>query len=187
MHPVKTLVLSLAISILSSLFIFPCLAYGMNDDDHFLSLSNGVIPASEAFVSITESFAQMNVCLAAQEFIGGYYLISAEATQELQADLQESGISPSLSARIISEYLLWKPELKRLVLIPTDSIPILVEEHREQTEYLLLDNNTIIFRLRFYDCYRSGDQYSLFVTGIRNESKWVIYDWRWLNAASQFL
>lgn len=185
MPPGKTLVLSLAISILGCLFIFPGLAYGINDDDHFLSLSNEVIPASEAFTSITESFAQMNVCLAAQEFIDGYYLISAETTQELQADLQEAGISPSLSARIISEYILWKPDLKRLVLIPTDSIPILTEEHRGQTEYLLLDNNTIIFRSRFFDCYQPGDQYSLFVIGIRNESRWVIHEWRWVNVTSQ--
>jgi len=181
----KTLVLSFLISILSGLFIFPGLACGMNDDDCFLSLSNDFLPASEAFTSVTDIFAQMNICLAAEDFTDGYYLIKAQAPQELQANLQEAGISPSLSTRIIAEYLLWKPELKRLVLIPTDSIPILTEEHREQTECLLLNNNIIIFRLRFFDCYLPGDQYSLFVTGIQNEGRWVIHEWQWINETTQ--
>jgi len=173
----KTLVLSLAISILSSLFIFPGLVYGINDSDHFLPLSNGDTQASEAFTSITESFAQMNVYLAAQEFKDGYYFISAETAGETQENLQKAGFSSSLSARIVSAYLLWKPDYKRLVLIPTDSIPILTPRDREQTEYLLLDKNTVIFRLELFDCYRTGDQYSLFVTGMRDKGRWFIYEW----------
>lgn len=179
MQIIKTLLIALSIGLVSCFFLFPNLAQGNNEKQYFHTLSHKDSLADEAFTSIADSFTQMTSILSVSEFNKGYYFLSeARQRKEVYDHLQQAGFESSLAWRIIAAYLLWEPDLARMVLIPADGLPIIKPQDRAQIEYFGLDDNTIIFRLNFYNCYQTGDQYILFVIGTCEEGRWLISEWQ---------
>ena len=175
----KSFLFLLSIGWLGSLLLFPGLARGVDVSDDFLSLHPGSPLAAEAFISMTESFAQMSISLVGQEYDQGFYLIHATTREELLAELQKAGFSSSLSTRLTAAYLYWNPDLQRLVLVPTDSIPYIKPEDRKNTKYFVLNDKTIVFQLSLFDYFGVGDHYSIWVSCIQEAGRWSISEWHW--------
>ena len=175
----KALPIILAGSLFICLFLSPNLASAGSEWQFFQPLSNKSSLADEAFTSMTKSFEQMTILLRINEFHDGYYLLNEyKQEKEVYDHLKQVGFESSLANRIIAAYLVWEPDLGKMVLIPADSLPIIKPQDRAQTQYFCLDDNNIIFRLYFYDCYQMGDKYVLFVSCTREDVAWLINEWQ---------
>lgn len=185
-NPLK--VFLIAVYCMFHLLYFTPSIQGMEVNDCFSILDNScdskALIAAAAFESVTDSFEQMFSLTAPQGFINGYYYIEPANMEELMIRMIKAGFTTALSARIIAAYLFWDPELQRIVLIPTDSIPMIFPQDREQIAYCMLTDDVIVFRRLFFNCYQLEDQYILYVTAIKTENGWVICEWQFQPAAS---
>lgn len=95
-------------------------------------------------------------------------------------DYLSTGFQPELAAIITNYYLGWDEASERLVLIPTDSIPMITAADRDNTQITFIDEHHAILQRIYDNCYAEQNRYlySIYVDK-SEESGWRISELSW--------
>jgi len=103
------------------------------------------------------------------------YNLALHATNPDTANAYLStGFSPDLAQAISTCYLQWLPEIDKIAIIPTDSIPVITNEDRGCLNMRRISPDEIIMERIYSDCYIIGDRYLYSITARRSSSRWII-------------
>lgn len=85
------------------------------------------------------------------------------------------GFQSELAASIANYYFGWDEDAARLVLIPTESIPIITAADRDVTQITFIDEHHAVLECIYDNCYARQDRYlySIYVDK-SEESEWKI-------------
>lgn len=86
----------------------------------------------------------------------------------------EQGFDYELAKNITAYYLHWVPEINRICVIFTDSIPIITESDFDFLDIKLISADKVQLERTYDNCFAENDQY-LYQIGLKKaESRWII-------------
>lgn len=105
------------------------------------------------------------------------YRVSLHANNpELATAYLTGGFDPSLATDIAGFYLQWLPELNKMAVIPTDSIPIINEKDRPYLNMQQISPDKVVLERIYTNCYEIGDRYLYRITAQQKGGHWIIVD-----------
>lgn len=90
-----------------------------------------------------------------------------------------TGFQPELAASIANYYFGWDEESARLVLIPTDSIPMITPDDQDKVQITFINENHAVLQRIYENCYAGENQYLYSVYVDKLESGWKISELSW--------
>jgi len=87
-----------------------------------------------------------------------------------------AGFEPELAATIANYYFGWDEELYKLVLIPTDSIPIITTSDRDKTKITFINDHRAVLQRIYENCYAEQDRYLYTIYVQKEAAGWKICD-----------
>lgn len=128
------------------------------------------------FTNIIADYEVYTSLLSHTYYYEPYQVLTCVDNPESAVSYLTAGFSHSLSQSIADYYLHWVPQLGKMAVIPTDSIPVItaadlpyINVHRKSPDEVVLE--------RIYtDCYELGDRYLYRITAHKEESRWIIVD-----------
>jgi hypothetical protein len=86
------------------------------------------------------------------------------------------GFDKFLASAITAYYLQWLPELSKMAVIPTDSIPVITEQDIPYLTMQQISPDMVVLERIYTNCYEIGDKYLYLITAQQKEGKWIIID-----------
>ena len=86
------------------------------------------------------------------------------------------GFTPALAADIAGYYLQWLPDIEKMAVIPTDSIPIITEADKLYLSIEWISPDKILIYRTYNDCYEPGDRFLYRIIAQAQEDNWIIED-----------
>ncbi|MDD3365626.1 MAG: hypothetical protein PHZ03_11660 [Syntrophomonas sp.] len=86
------------------------------------------------------------------------------------------GFDQPLSSSIVDYCLQWLPDLNKMAVIPTDSIPIITKADKPYLNMRRISPNKVILERIYTDCYEMGDKYLYRITAEQKGGHWIIID-----------
>jgi len=152
-----------------SLLFLPCqasIASGQPATDDFDIIFSDIVADYELFTSLCRDVYPFQ-----------QYNLSRHATSPDTAEAYLStGFSPDLAQAISTCYLQWLPEIGKIAIIPTDSIPVITNKDRNCLNMQQISPEEITMERIYKDCYSLGDCYLYRITARRSISRWIICD-----------
>jgi hypothetical protein len=103
------------------------------------------------------------------------YLITNHAnTLESASAYLAKGFDQTLAQSMAGYYLKWLPELNKLAVIPTDSIPIISSVDRAYLNMQRISPDKVIIERVYTDCYEPGDKYLYSILAVFKGGHWII-------------
>ncbi len=134
---------------------------------------------SEAvFTSVCNSFALLASLLNDVRYIdnSGYPVLMNFNTHEAAIRFLSQGFQADLATAMVNYYLAWDEELGKMVVIPTDSIPLINSTDRENTSIVFINADNAVLQCRYNQCYAENDRYLYTVHVQKEASRWKIND-----------
>ena len=97
-----------------------------------------------------------------------------EATAYLSPRFEED-----LAFSIAAYYLQWQKDIDRVVLISTDSIPVVTPADIPRAKVFLFNDTKASVQCMFSNCYWPGDSYLYEISLRKSGSQWKIYALSW--------
>ncbi len=79
----------------------------------------------------------------------------------------------------ISTYTFYDPDSKKLLILPTDGLPLLQPENPNLIQAQFLDENKVLFQRYFDDYYGENTRYLYRVFCSYEKDRWKIYRLDW--------
>ena len=110
----------------------------------------------------------------------GIYTISrhADSYEEALAYFTQ-GFDHQMAVDIISTYTFYDPDSKKLLILPTDGLPLLQPENPNLIQAQFLDENKVLFQRYFDDYYGENTRYLYRVFCSYEKDRWKIYRLDW--------
>jgi hypothetical protein len=89
------------------------------------------------------------------------------------------GFEQEMAINILSLYTFTNEETGKLQILPTDGLPVLVEEDCTDITWSFIDSRHIVFEHIFYNYYGENNNYSLKVYCSYDGQNWKIYQLQW--------
>jgi len=105
-----------------------------------------------------------------------YQILTCADNPAAAVEYLTPGFSLSLAQSFVNYYLLWIPELKKMAVIPTDSIPVITAEDKPNINIRHITPDEVVLERFYTDCYEMGDRYLYRITAHQEESHWIIVD-----------
>jgi hypothetical protein len=105
-----------------------------------------------------------------------YLVLTCFDSPESAFKYLSAGFSPPLAQAIVDYYLQWVPQLGKLSVIPTDSIPVITADDQPYIKIKRISPTKVILERIYSDCYAKGDRYLYRITAFQEESRWIIVD-----------
>lgn len=134
------------------------------------------LPSEAVFQAVVGDFALLSSLLDDVAYVSTsiYPVVRKVDTCQEAIDYLSAGFAPDLAASITNYYLAWDKELQRLVVIPTDSIPLITEKERGQCRMVFISPHHAVVQCLYSDCYVEGDSYIYTVHLQKVGIKWQI-------------
>ncbi len=84
------------------------------------------------------------------------------------------GFQPDLAENIAHYYLAWDEDLQKMVVIPTDSIPLITEADRKDSTIVLINDHHAVVQRIYNKCYAENDSYTYIIHLQKEDSVWKI-------------
>ena len=143
------------------------LASGQNNAVQNLA-SNGI------FVDLVHDFQLYNSLLSEVNYYGLNAIPIHARTIDEAVNYLETGFESELARSISTYYLQYQEDIKRLVVIPTESIPIITENDLDKINMTYIDEQKVVLQRVYFDCYFPGDAYLYTIFMIKVENRWEI-------------
>jgi len=86
------------------------------------------------------------------------------------------GFDPVLAQTITEYYLQWIPELDKMGVIPTDSIPVITDADKPFVNMKKITPDKVILERIYTNCYEMEDQYLYRITAQKKGIRWIVVD-----------
>ncbi len=140
----------------------------------YCPLEQGPEDIQRAFIAMVNAFALYSSLLEDTDSPSGY-LISRHADNTEEAiEFLDRGFTPSLAKNIVESYMQYVPEMQKLMVIPSDGIPILTQADYNECVYCQTQFNRIVFQRSYSGCYSEHDSFLFIVNLSRFDSSWKI-------------
>jgi len=105
-----------------------------------------------------------------------YQILSCVDNHESAVEYLAPGFALPLAQSIVDYYLLWVPELGKMAVIPTDSIPVITAEDKPYLNIHRISPDEVVLERIYTNCYEIGDRYLYRITAHQEKSRWIIVD-----------
>jgi len=103
-----------------------------------------------------------------------YPVVTRADNLKAAIDYLSVGFQADLAENMANYYLGWDEELSKLVVIPTDSIPLLTMADRQETRIVFINDKYAVLQRIYQQCYAEQDSY-IYTIHVRKEiSGWKI-------------
>ena len=85
-----------------------------------------------------------------------------------------NGFTPSMAEAILLSYSQWQPQYNRLVIIPTEGLPLITTGSSNDVYIKYFNDNEAVFSKYYYNCYESDDCWQYDVSLISDTQGWRI-------------
>ncbi len=130
----------------------------------------------EVFTAVVNSFARfsslINDVYYHKESV--YPVVTSAYNIKEATEYLKTGFQVDIAANIANCYLGWDEELARLVVIPTDSIPLITNADQQESSIVFINENHAVLQRSYQKCYTEQDNYIYTIHVIREESGWKI-------------
>lgn len=133
-------------------------------------------PSEAVFKAVVSDFGLLSSLLGDVTYVSDsiYPVVRKADTYQEAIDYLSEGFSTNLADSIVNYYLAWDEELQGLVVIPTDSIPIITEKDRKQCFIVFISPYHAVVQALYRNCYAKGDSYTYTVHLQKVGIKWQI-------------
>lgn len=84
------------------------------------------------------------------------------------------GFTPSMAEAILICYSQWQPQYNRLIIIPTEGLPLITSGSSNDLYIKQLNNNEAVFSKYFFNCYEPDDCWQYDVSLLSGAQGWRI-------------
>lgn len=140
------------------------------------SLTQAPVEIEAAYNQIVDSFNLYNTFLEADYRYDGKFLLRHARNPDQAYDFLACGFSADMAKRICEAYTIWNPQLRELLLMPQDGLPVLNHETRRNVVFSQNKPDYIDFMCIFTNCYAPGDAYRYSVTAHLEDGRWKVDD-----------
>ncbi len=128
------------------------------------------------FDNITADYALFTSLLDQTYTIGHYQILTCVDKPESAVKYLTPGFALPMAQSLVDYYLQWVPELGKMALIPTDSIPVITTTDKPYMNIHRISPDKVVLERIYTNCYEIGDRYLYRVTAYQEESRWIIID-----------
>lgn len=132
--------------------------------------------SEEVFTAVVASFALfsslLNDVVYQRESI--YPVVTRAANIKEVIEYLKTGFQVDLAENMANYYLGWDAELARLVVIPTDSIPLITMADRNESNIVFINENHAVLQRSYQTCYAEQDSYVYTIHAVKEASGWKI-------------
>lgn len=129
---------------------------------------------AEIFRDITRDFQLFTALLQEVNYEQEFIVVRHARSQAEAIAWLSPGFEPALARVMVEFYLQPDPEFDRLLVIPTDSIPVITPADQEFCQ-ITVHGQTAVLERKYVDCYNPGDQFLYQVTAKKSDH-WKITD-----------
>ncbi len=105
-----------------------------------------------------------------------YQVLTLVSSPEAAYNYLSAGFSPPLAQAIADYYLQWVPQLGKMAVIPTDSIPVITAADQPYVKIKRISPTKVVLERIYTDCYAIGDRWLYRITAYQEQSRWIIVD-----------
>lgn len=133
------------------------------------------------FQSVVNSFDLLAALMKDVSYAGDsvYPTVNKASNFDAAIEYLSAGFQPELAASIANYYFGWDEESARLVLIPTDSIPMITADDQGKVQITFISEHQAVLQRIYENCYAGENQYLYSVYVDKLESGWIISDFSW--------
>lgn len=130
----------------------------------------------EVFTAVVNSFALFSSLLNEVNYQGEsiYPIVTKARNSEEAAAYLREGFQAELAESMANYYLGWDEELAKLVVIPTDSIPLITMADREQTNIVFITEHHAVVQRTYQNCYAEQNSYVYTIHMQKESAGWKI-------------
>jgi len=155
----------LIIILLASSAVAPTQTYSSGTDD-FNDIFKDIVSDYALYESLLLDIYSVN-----------QYRVSIHADDPIAACAYLSGgFDTTLAQTITDYYLQWIPELNKMNVIPTDSIPVITDSDKPFVNMKRLTPDTVVLERIYNNCYEMEDQYLYRITAQKRGIRWIVID-----------
>lgn len=126
--------------------------------------------------NITADYALYTSLLNQTYSFKQYQILSCVDNPAAAVQYLAPGFSLSLAQSLVDYYLLWVPEVEKMAVIPTDSIPVITNEDKPYINIRRISPDDVVLERIYTNCYVLGDRYLYRITAHQEQSRWKIVD-----------
>lgn len=138
-------------------------SYRANQDDEVFA---AVVNSFDLFSSLLQDVYYMRDSV--------YPVVNKAASLKDAINYLGSGFEADLAEDIANGFLGWDEELSKLVVIPTDSIPIITLSDRKEVKITFINENHAVVQREYENCYREQDRYLYTIHMQKEAAGWKI-------------
>lgn len=132
---------------------------------------------TEAVINeIIADFSFLCSILAEAESCEGYPVVSRFGDLDSAVDYLSQGFEPELAQNIAQYLLTYNPDIDRVVIIPSEFIPVITAADRPYLQITHLSSELVIAQRYYEDCYQLGDRYCYTIEAHKRSDHWKISD-----------
>ena len=166
----RRFIATLLITIITAL-TFPAPALAPQSSSSQLSENLDLI-----FDDITADYALFTALLDQTYSIGHYQILTCVDNSESAVKYLTPGFALPMAQSLVDYYLQRVPELGKMAVIPTDSIPVITATDKPYMNIHRISPDEVVLERIYTNCYEIGDRYLYRVTAHQEESRWKIID-----------
>jgi len=128
------------------------------------------------FEDIIADYALFTAMLNQTYFFKQYQILTCVDNTDAAVEYLAQGFSLPLAQALVDYYLLWLPELGKMAVIPTDSIPVITNGDKPYMNIRRISPDEVVLERIYTNCYEMGDRYFYGITAHKEKSRWIIVD-----------
>jgi hypothetical protein len=86
------------------------------------------------------------------------------------------GFDPALAEAITDYYMRWIPELNKMIVLGTDSIPVITYTDKPYLNMRHISPDKVVLERIYTNYYEVGDQYLYLITAQKRGGRWIVLD-----------
>lgn len=141
-----------------------------------LDATPGPVDQTAVVNDIVTDFGILASMLNNAEPCGNYLIIDQFPDHESAAAYLTTGFEAGLARQLAAFLLTNRPDIGRLVVIPTEFIPMITAVDLPGLHVRHISPETVVISRCYDDCYRPGDRYCYTITANLHEERWKISD-----------
>lgn len=130
----------------------------------------------EVFSAAVDSFALFSSLLkdVSNQSDAIYPVVNKAANLKDAITYLSQGFQADLAETMANYYLGWDEGLAELVVIPTESIPLLTMADRQETSIVFINDHHAVLQRIYQKCYFEQDSYIYTIHVQKEASRWII-------------
>ncbi|MDD3852046.1 MAG: hypothetical protein PHD40_00145 [Syntrophomonadaceae bacterium] len=130
--------------------------------------------SEQVFMAMQHSFKILHSFLFDVEVIGGNNVSLHGASIEEAYRYLCDGFTPSMAKAILICYSQWQPQYNRLIIIPTEGLPLITTGNNEDIFVKGFNHNEAVFSKYYYNCYAQDDCWQYEICLVSDCQGWKI-------------